>query len=187
VPKGSIARAILPLFEAEYPENRFTLNAVGQALRRLEQRGVIQRTYHAGNIVFELTEQGRQKQSIHTIDTIVMPLKPAVWDGKWRIVLFSIPESRKAVRVQFRKTLESFGFALLHRSAWVYPYPCEPTIQAVAIALKIQSEITIVIAESIDPDAPFRKLFQLSAVESPAAPFSDDSTSDELIPLAEFK
>ncbi len=43
------------------------------------------------------------------------------WDSKWRIVWFSIPESRRPIRDKFRRTLESIGMRPVLGSLWISP------------------------------------------------------------------
>lgn len=41
------------------------------------------------------------------------------WDGRWRLVLFDIPEERAALRAKLRRSLCALGFGYLQNSVWV--------------------------------------------------------------------
>lgn len=41
------------------------------------------------------------------------------WDGKWRIVIFDIPEERRIIRNLFRRNLKKWGFKQLQKSVWI--------------------------------------------------------------------
>ena len=41
------------------------------------------------------------------------------WDGKWRIVMFDIPESNRILRNELRRSLKKFGFLGWQQSVWV--------------------------------------------------------------------
>jgi len=48
------------------------------------------------------------------------------WDGLWRLVLFDIPEERRADRRHLRRYLRSRGFGYLQNSVWLSPHPVDP-------------------------------------------------------------
>lgn len=54
------------------------------------------------------------------------------WDGKWRMILFDLPEEKRAVRNVLRKQLRAAHFGGLQRSAWITPDP----IDAIGESLK---------------------------------------------------
>ncbi|MCF7675798.1 MAG: hypothetical protein K9N23_21715 [Akkermansiaceae bacterium] len=45
------------------------------------------------------------------------------WDGKWRMVLFDLPETERQLRDQLRKSLSRSGFGCMQRSVWISPDP----------------------------------------------------------------
>jgi len=45
------------------------------------------------------------------------------WDGKWRMVLFDLPEAQRANRRKLRDKLSTSGFGCMQRSAWLTPDP----------------------------------------------------------------
>lgn len=47
------------------------------------------------------------------------------WDGRWRLVLFDIPEERRRERQNLRRYLRRRGFGCLQNSVWVTPHPVE--------------------------------------------------------------
>lgn len=44
------------------------------------------------------------------------------WDGQWHMVLYSVPETERALREQLRKKLSWFGFGPLSSSVWLSPH-----------------------------------------------------------------
>lgn len=44
------------------------------------------------------------------------------WDGKWRVVIFDIPEVQRDVRYGLRSELKKLCFGLWQRSVWVSPF-----------------------------------------------------------------
>ncbi|HEY5551230.1 MAG TPA: hypothetical protein VIK52_05040 [Opitutaceae bacterium] len=45
------------------------------------------------------------------------------WDGRWRLVLFDIPENQRTVRTRLSRGLRQLGFGYLQNSVWVSPDP----------------------------------------------------------------
>lgn len=44
------------------------------------------------------------------------------WDGQWHMIIYSVPESERAMREQLRKKLAWFGFGPLSASVWLSPH-----------------------------------------------------------------
>lgn len=83
------------------------------------------------------------------------------WDGKWRVLIFDIPEYRKSDREYLRLTLISIGFMKLQNSVWVYPYDCEDLITLLKADMKIGKDVLYMIVEALEYDKPVRKFFGL--------------------------
>ncbi len=45
------------------------------------------------------------------------------WDGRWRLVIFDVPENRRNMRDKLRTYLHMQGFGFLQNSVWVTPDP----------------------------------------------------------------
>lgn len=88
--------------------------------------------------------------------------EPMIWDGKWRMVMFDVPEQRRRVRDQLRQLLQSAGLMRLHDSVWVHPYPCDELAVLVKAHLKnIRGEIHYGVGELIESDRYLREQFGL--------------------------
>ena len=87
--------------------------------------------------------------------------KKEKWDKKWRMVIFDIPEKRKKVRYELRRTLNEVGFLRLQDSVWVYPYECSELISLIKADFKVGKDILYVIVDQIENDKPIKKCFGL--------------------------
>lgn len=83
------------------------------------------------------------------------------WDRRWRIVIFDIPEKRKALRNRLRMLLATIGFEKLQDSVWVFPYDCEDLLTLLKTDFRIGKEVLYIVAEEIEGDYRLRKLFGL--------------------------
>lgn len=83
------------------------------------------------------------------------------WDGRWRLLIFDIPESRKGMRDKIRRTVEGIGFIRLQDSVWIYPYACEDFVALLKADFKIGKDLLYMIVEELEGDQALRQHFQL--------------------------
>lgn len=87
--------------------------------------------------------------------------KKRKWDGKWRVLIFDIPEKRKLDRDRVRYTFISLGFMRLQDSVWIYPYDCEDLVTLLKADLKMGKDILYMIVDALEYDKPVRLFFGL--------------------------
>ena len=138
---------------------------IKQALLRLERRGLIKVTGEGKKREIHLTAQGEKLIDGLYAGAYVIPL-PTRWDGKWRLVMFDVPEKRKKVRDTLRMLLRSAGFIHFQDSAWIQPYPCDELVTLLRSHLGSgKGEIRYLAASFIDEsDYVFRKHFNLDSI-----------------------
>src|SRR3989344_6223225 len=90
-------------------------------------------------------------------------IKPHRWDGLWRVLLFDVPEYRKATRDRIRRTLLAIGFVRLQDSVWIYPYDCEDFIVLLKADFKIGKDVLYMIVAELEGDEWIREAFSLSS------------------------
>lgn len=83
------------------------------------------------------------------------------WDGRWRMVVFDIPERRRRIRIRLRDFMGEVGFVRLQDSVWVYPYDCEDFIALLKAELKVGKDVLYAIVDTIEHDRDIRKHFRL--------------------------
>lgn len=86
------------------------------------------------------------------------------WDGRWRMVVFDVPERRRSVRNRLRAVMSEIGFMRLQDSVWVYPYDCEDFLALLKTELKIGKDVLYAIVDSIEQDRNLRAAFKLPAL-----------------------
>lgn len=89
--------------------------ALAQALKRLREKGYIEKlsdNKDEAKIIFKLTELGRE------FILLSKPEDEIKWDGKWRVVVFDIPEGKRLVRDILRSRLKLWGFNQWQKSVW---------------------------------------------------------------------
>lgn len=53
-----------------------------------------------------------------------------VWDGKWRILSYEIPEKKREMRDRLRREVSAWGLGPWHRSFWITPHPIIPNLKS---------------------------------------------------------
>ena len=138
---------------------------ITQALTRLERRGLIHITGEGRKREIHLTTQGEKLINGLYAGAYIIPM-PARWDGRWRLVMFDVPEKRKKIRDTLRMLLRSAGFIHFQDSAWIQPYPCDELVTLLRSHLGSgRGEIRYLTASFADEsDFAFRKHFDLVTV-----------------------
>ena len=99
-----------------------------RAIREFERDRLI--SYHEkadGVVTIVLSDKGKKRALMYHIEQMGIK-EPPRWDGKWRLVLFDIPERKRALRDALRIKLKYLGFKELQHSVHILPYPCKDEI-----------------------------------------------------------
>lgn len=109
-----------------------------------------------------LTQEGREK----IIKLIVQKRnkgKVKEWDGKWRGIIFDVPEAKRKDRNFLRRELHQMGFKELQKSVWVSPYDFEKELKILLRLWKrdFSGDIRFLIIDKIDNDLDLKKYFSL--------------------------
>lgn len=123
--------------------------AVSRAIGDLTEGGYIEALSGGQGNFLRLTKEGKKRASSHKLDS-KNSLVSKHWDGKWRIILLDLPESRKAERESLRYLLKKAGFVCLKNSAWISPYPFEYLFENIKKDLDLTSELMIIVTERLD-------------------------------------
>ncbi len=90
--------------------NHRTKNTVDVAILRLKKKGIIKlENDFEGRILISLTDFGREYVDSNSEN----------WDGKFRIVMWDIPERKRRIRNLFRRKLKEWKFVQWQKSVWV--------------------------------------------------------------------
>jgi DNA-binding transcriptional regulator PaaX len=107
----------------------------------------------------KITAAGRRRARAAAFKNLKIK-RPAKWDGRWRLVFFDIPESKRPARWMLITKLRRLGFQPLQRSVWIHPFPCREEIEAVVKNYDIQRFVTLVETAHIDNQTVLRKRFE---------------------------
>ena len=147
------------------PKGKYQLDGrVRSAATRLREKGLITFETKNGNKYACLTQKGRAEVVLEQEKAILKNHtngKKKKWDGQWRMVIFDIPERRRATRLRLTSALREIGFLRLQNSVWVYPYDCEELITLFKVELKTGKDILYGVVAELEYDSPVREHFGL--------------------------
>ena len=107
-----------------------------------------------------LSKDGNRRALMYRITHIKIK-STKVWDLKWRIVLFDIPEDEREKRDAFRKHLTHLGLRKLQHSAGITPFDCENEIDFIVELLDIKKYVRFIVASHIDNEVYWKRVFKL--------------------------
>jgi len=151
-----VGQAIEYLTGIDYPFSKRRREIIKSAASRLSNKGLIQ--FKDGH--YSLTNSGEEVLSQWQMSRYQIK-KPRKWDGKWRIIIFDIPEKKREMRTRAREILKAAGFQRLQDSVWVFPYDCEDIIGLMKTDLGIGKHMLYMIVDQLEGDRFLRMDFDL--------------------------
>jgi phenylacetic acid degradation operon negative regulatory protein len=84
---------------------------------------------------------------------------PTRWDGKWRLILFDIPEAKRVLRDQTRRLIKELHCIQLQQSVWVHPFPCFSQFRQIQKAYGRSNDIILIETDTIEGATHLIKIF----------------------------
>ena len=113
-------------------------STVRVVVARLRKEGWLVSRRDGRETTYVLTEAGRRRLENGYSRIFERVTEP--WDGQWHMVIYSVPETERALREQLRRRLYWLGFGPLSSSVWLSPHD---RIDAVTAAFADRSVIRI--------------------------------------------
>lgn len=101
--------------------NQLSPGGARTSIHRLRRRNLVVCERRGKKLLFALTEEGERAAS--EIAAKIAMSQPKKWDGKWRIIIFDVPEKLRGKREILRAELKTYGFLQIQKSALAYPHP----------------------------------------------------------------
>ena len=114
---------------------------LAQAIKRLRDGELVEEVKLGEDIIYKLTQTGREFLNPEN--------KNDKWDGKWRIVVFDIPEQKRAIRNLFRRNLKKWGFKQLQKSVWVSKHNVYGKLLTYVDDLKLDKWVSVIEADKV--------------------------------------
>ena len=114
-----------------------------------------------GSVTIILTNAGHERALTYKLDDLTIK-RPASWDGKWRVVIFDVPERIRRLRDTLRHRLKQLGFHELQKSVFVFPFECQDEIDYVIELHRARRYVRYIVAELVDNALHLKEIFRLS-------------------------
>jgi DNA-binding transcriptional regulator PaaX len=142
-----------------------TENSFYTALARLKRRRQIIRT---PDRKYELTQAGEYaalkafvRRELVALEQQKSADRSRAWDGKWRIAIFDIPESKRPLRDYLRGVLKRLGCQEFQRSMWMHPHRLPPFVAKLFDDPQIRRYARLITTSDIDYDDDLRRKFKI--------------------------
>jgi len=133
--------------------------SIFSTVSRLKSEGYLKEVEQKGRKQYIATLKGKAK-------ILAFIKKDKSWDGKWRIVIFDVPETKKKMRNYFRARLFDLGFRKLQESVWICPYNISNIVEELIDFCQAHEYIHYLLVEELDNKDVLMKLFKLSEKKS---------------------
>ncbi|MEK7565706.1 MAG: CRISPR-associated endonuclease Cas2 [Patescibacteria group bacterium] len=128
--------------------------------KSLAKRKLVEISEEKGVTTVKITEDGLKTALKYKLSEVRVK-KPKNWDGQFRLVIFDVPEKKKASRDHFRQSLKGAGFYMLNKSVFVHPYPCFDEVEFLRQVHNVGGEVTFAIASQIESAKDLKRYFDL--------------------------
>lgn len=115
----------------------------------LKKKKMIKEFSRGKKMYIELTPKGKERVKYYFIRRTKIKHKNK-WNGKWRVVIFDIAESKKDKREIIRKWLKNIGLIELQRSVYVYPFDFKKELDLMVGALVLHKDVKYMICDIIE-------------------------------------
>lgn len=139
---------------------RFNIPYLKRTLSRLEKQKLVEIDEVNGMQVVRITNQGRKKVLKLGLDNLEIK-KPKIWDGRWRLVSFDLPEKLADIRKILVEYLRVWRFYPLHKSVYLHAYPSFKEVDFLREYLGVGEYVRIFTVSEIENDKQFKDFFGL--------------------------
>lgn len=113
-------------------------SSIDAAANELARKGLLEKNEREG---LRLTSAGANvKQRLYQA-------RCEEWDGRWRVVIFDIPERERKIRDDFRFELKKLGLGPWQKSVWVTPFDISAELGSYLQKQNLATAVQIVVGE----------------------------------------
>lgn len=106
-------------------------------LAKLKKSSWIEKKIIDGEACYIITQKGERE-----FDRVLNNLRQTgKWDGRWRLVIFNVPEKRRDLRDRIRRALSRLGMGILQPSVWISPKDIKNEIENIRERLNLKNTL----------------------------------------------
>lgn len=119
-----------------YRINRWGKQARG-VLSKLKSYGWAEKKEIGGEVHYVITPKGEKE-----FDRVLKNLRETgKWDGRWRLVIFNVPEKQRDLRDRIRRALNRLGLGILQPSVWISPKDIKNEVENIRQRLHLENSL----------------------------------------------
>ncbi len=130
-------------------------------IKRLQKKGYVALTKTPDGWMIRLLRKGKQRYRRIQFENLKLS-SGKVWDKKWRLFVFDIPEKQRILRDLLRRKLKRLGLHNIQRSVFVYPYNCRKELEFISEYYGLTKYTSYFEASVTDLDKELRQHFKPS-------------------------
>ncbi len=116
---------------------------LSQAIKRLREKGFIE-FRDDKELVLRLTDSGRDRAL-----WAKMKSGDEKWDGRWRLVIWDVPEKRRQARDLLRFKLKQLGFKQWQQSIWASKINCTKLLRDFIKQVGIEDWVMVIESDNV--------------------------------------
>lgn len=116
---------------------------LSQAIKRLREKGFIE-FISDNELIVKLTDVGRDRALWEK-----MRSGNEKWDGRWRLVVWDIPEKRRQARDLLRFKLKQLGFKQWQKSIWASKINCTKILRDFIKQIGIEDWVMVIESDDV--------------------------------------
>ncbi|GLZ11580.1 hypothetical protein Acsp04_18150 [Actinomadura sp. NBRC 104425] len=136
------------------------------ALRRVASRGLLTSSRVGRTTAYGLPPRAHDVIVAHMLRLLTFGAATPSWDGRWTVVMFSVPEDRRDTRRALRDGLRLMHFGMLFDAVWVSPHDRTADVAALVRRLGVRG-VTVFRADEVADegfDRVLERAFDVSAL-----------------------
>lgn len=137
---------------------RFNIPYLKRTLERLEKQKLVEIDEADGMQIVKITGIGQSRILKYALDELAVE-KPKIWNGKWTLISYDIPNNLRTQREILQEYLKAWGFYPLHESVFLHAYPCDKQVEFLRSYLGIGKNVRIFSVSKIENDEVFKDFF----------------------------
>lgn len=129
-----------------------------RTLKRLKKQKMIDFDIEEEEMVVKLSNRGKQKILKYSLEEMEIK-RPRVWDRKWRLIIYDVPNQKRRAADDFNRMLSDLGMYRMQRSVFICPFPCEEEVEFLREFLGISEYVWMLTVTHFENDKVFRDYF----------------------------
>ena len=126
-----------------WTERNLKKSELSRVLKRLREQGLVE-FMSDDKLTFRLTDSGRDRAL-----WAKMKMDNEKWDGKWRLVIWDVPEKRRIARDLLRYKLKQLGFKQWQQSVWASKVDCTDLLRDFIRKVGIEDWVMVIESDNV--------------------------------------